>query len=105
MNRDFGALTRRILHLANRGLPRIEFLRELSGMVIDASGCDAIELRLKHRDLHYRWLAQLQPKESYNFAIIPGVRLDDDRTIPCLTEDTFLEHICKQTLLDHLEAS
>jgi len=66
---DFIAASRRVLHLASRGLGRIEFLREATRLLLDFSGCDALEL---HADLEtggsrYRWTATRMPQESFKF--------------------------------------
>ncbi len=49
------ALARDILRVANLGLTRIEFMREISRRLLAFSGADAIEVRLKGDDLHYLW--------------------------------------------------
>lgn len=56
---DVIAVARRILHLANRGPGRLEFLREASRIFLEFSGCDALELRLFADDHSggYRWWA------------------------------------------------
>ncbi|HEX7401217.1 MAG TPA: hypothetical protein VF369_03475, partial [candidate division Zixibacteria bacterium] len=41
---DFRILSQRILGYANRGLPRIDFVHEVLKMLIDFSGCDAVEI-------------------------------------------------------------
>ncbi len=51
---DSVRLSQAVLHCANRGLPRADFLREVSELLLDFAGCDAIEVRLNDGDLHYR---------------------------------------------------
>ena len=51
---EFGALSSQILHHAGRGMSRIEFLREVSGLLLDFSGCDVIELWLKENHSYWR---------------------------------------------------
>jgi signal transduction histidine kinase len=66
---DFIDLSRRVLHVAHRGAARIEFLREVSRMMLEFSGCETIELRLTHGDLRYRWQAKMQP-EWFDFQLL-----------------------------------
>ena len=61
---DSVKLSRDILHWANRGLPRTDFLREVSNVLMDFTGCDAVEIRLSDGDLHYRWEAARRPESA-----------------------------------------
>jgi len=69
---EFHDLSERILRYGNRGGPRIDFLREVSGLLLDSSGADALELRLTHEDLHYRWTCTRGPDVDFTFAVVPG---------------------------------
>lgn len=64
--RRFIALSRQILHLASRGTSRGEFLRDLSKLVLDFSGCEAIELRLRG-SIDYRWRAEGGAHPSFTY--------------------------------------
>ena len=64
---EFCALSMKILRLANRGVSRIEFLREVSKMLIHFSGCDVLVIRKKDRDYNYYWEAKIQPQEVFHF--------------------------------------
>lgn len=102
---NFSLLSRRILRYANRGVPRIEFLREVSRMLMEFSGCDAIELRLKHADLHYRWIATAHPEESFRFEIMPYTRNENGKFIPCSKDNSVLEQICRNIFSGHVDSS
>lgn len=102
---NFSALSRRVLRYANRGVPRIEFLREASKMLMEFSGCDAIELRLKHADLHYRWIATAHPEESFRFEIMPYTRNENGKFIPCSKDNSVLEQICRNIFSGHIDSS
>ncbi len=73
-------LSRRILHYANRGDPRISFLREISTMLLDFSGCDGLELRLSEGKLHYHWTTSIHPVTDSNFIILNGQNNPDFRS-------------------------
>jgi signal transduction histidine kinase len=74
MNRqfsDFWALSRKILDYAIKGIPRIEFLKETSRIVLNFSGCDAVEFRVAEGPMYYRFAARIHPEESFKFEILP----------------------------------
>ncbi len=92
-SQDFSALSRKILKLANRGAPRIQFLRELSRMLIQFSGCDAVELRITDGKLNYRWEARDDGKSS--FEILPSTTSEDGNIIPCFSSNSGAEKLCR----------
>jgi signal transduction histidine kinase len=63
-------VARQILRYANHGLPRVDFLRKVSKVLTEYSGCDAIELQVKDPELHYRWVASKRPKVSFSFTVL-----------------------------------
>lgn len=64
--RGFIAISRQIMHLASEGSPRVEFLREVSRLLIQFSDCDALELRLRG-NVEYRARAVSRPEFSFVF--------------------------------------
>lgn len=64
--REFVTLSRQIMHLANEKTRRGEFLRDLSKRLLEFSGCDALELRLRG-NVEYRWRAVRRPEESFEY--------------------------------------
>ena len=76
---DLTELSGRILRLGGRGPGRIDFLREVSKMVLDFSKCDALDLRLTDPDLDYRWEVTRKPKRSFRF--VPSPHDEDTRRI------------------------
>jgi len=64
---DFWALSRKILDYAIRGVPRIEFLKGIARIILNFSGCDAVEFRVTEGPMYYRLAARLHPEESFKF--------------------------------------
>jgi signal transduction histidine kinase len=97
-------VARRILRYANRGLPRVEFLRRVSNVLMDFSGCDAIELRLKDPELHYSWEASKQTKESFRFTILgnPATSLRGVARMPSPKNPVGLERLYQDVLRSRL---
>jgi signal transduction histidine kinase len=67
---SFAALCQSILRSANRGAARIEFLTEISNMLLDSLDSDALELRLLDRDLSYRWEFALRLVPRSRFTVL-----------------------------------
>jgi two-component system NtrC family sensor kinase len=87
-------LSRTILRFANRGLARVDFLREVSQLLLDFSGCDAVEVRLSHGDLHYRWEAARRPQEAIVFELARWIVGEDGMVIPASRGESPLERLC-----------
>jgi signal transduction histidine kinase len=64
-----GSLSREILRSVNRGHGRVEFLRDVSGLLMDFGRCDAIEVWLWKDSLHYRWQASRRPRATTRFKL------------------------------------
>lgn len=58
--------------VAHRGAGRIEFLSEISQVVLEFSNFDAIELRLTSGELRYRWRARRRSGWSHFEPLPPG---------------------------------
>ncbi len=98
-------LSRAILHCANRGLPRAEFLGEVSKLILDFSGCDAVEVRLNDGDLHYRWEATRRPESAVRFEPVRWTIGDDGKVIPASQERSDLERLCKDVACQNFDAA
>jgi two-component system NtrC family sensor kinase len=90
---QFQLLSQRILHYANRGEPRIDFLRGTCRLLLEFSGCTAVELRLKEGDKYYRCLSKLKPEFSFECESIPSQKDEDGKTIPTPQDDSDLERL------------
>ncbi|MBD3364632.1 GHKL domain-containing protein [candidate division WOR-3 bacterium] len=91
-------LSRGILQLANRGVSRIEFQREISKMLIEFSDCDEIELRITDGKLHYLWDAKMKPAETFWFKRLDYVQDKRGMPIPCLPGTSGIEQTCRLLL-------
>jgi two-component system NtrC family sensor kinase len=102
---DFRTLSNRIFLYANRGLPRIDFMREVSKMLLDLSGCDAVELRLNRRDKCYRSEAMRHSKRPFRFEIMPCAQNKEGQVIPCSQDDSGLERLCRDIVSKRFDPS
>ena len=99
------ALSNKILHSAGRGDPNVEFLREVSAMLIDFFGCDEIELWLKAGGEPPRYEVMRRSGDEFSFEIIPSVQDDDSAAIADTTADSGLERLCRSVIQAAVDAS
>lgn len=102
--KGFIALSRRILHYANRGEPRISFLREISTMLLNFSGCDGLELRLSDGKLHYHWIISQHSIPDSNFIILNDQN-DSNQDASTSEDDTLLEVLCRDVAESRFDPS
>ena len=102
---DFLALSHEILLYANRGLPRIDFVREILRKLVDFSGCDEAELRLKRRQKYYRCEMIKNAETTFQAEYLPCLHTEDNRILPCSSEDNGIEDLCRTILLQKTDPS
>jgi hypothetical protein len=105
MNKDFYVLARRILQLANSGLPRLEFLREASKLLIELIGCDAVEARFQDGILHYGWEFRPHPEETFHFESLPNLHRDEGNANSGAKGNSVLERLCRDVLSGRFTAA
>jgi len=103
--RDFRVISNRILYFASRGVLRYDFMREVSNILIDYSGCDSVELRLKAHDKCYRFEIESSTRKAPRFEIMNCVRNEDGGIIPCSGDDSSLECLCRDILSGKIDRS
>ncbi|HVP36082.1 MAG TPA: GAF domain-containing protein, partial [Terriglobales bacterium] len=105
---DFYLLSNRILLYASRALPRLDFIREISDMLLDFSGCDQVEIRVKRRDKFYRCDMSRNHKHLFHWEYTQCLQAEGKRLIPCSKENSGMEKLCRDMLLkkfDHAHPS
>ena len=105
LGKGFHALSHQILHFANQGPLRPHFQQEVSKMIIDFSGCDAVELWLKDHDKYFRCRANRYPKASSVFKITPSTEIGKSEMIPGPDDDPNLFYLCRDIILDQVDLS
>ncbi len=90
---EYYELSHRVLRLGSRGLPRGEFLRGLFTLLMDFSGCDAIEFRLRDGGFCYYAENVGGASSNFRFGIIDGVRTEEGLVLPCIDADLPLERL------------
>ena len=64
-------MSSRILQLATRGLLRIDFLREVSEILLTSSQCDLVAIQLQEHDNCYRTEMQRRHKPLFHYQVVP----------------------------------
>ncbi|MCK4342396.1 MAG: hypothetical protein KAY37_11815 [Phycisphaerae bacterium] len=98
-------LSQAILRCANRGLTRMEFLREVSSVLMEFCGCDAVEVRLNEGDLHYRWEATRRPRKAARLELVRWTVREGGRVIPASPSNTDLERLCTDVACQHFDSA
>jgi nitrogen-specific signal transduction histidine kinase len=94
-----------IFEYANLGLARTDFLQEISKMLMSFSGCDAVELWLEEGGIQARCEAARQPKKSFRFNLIRGVKKKKGKVVPLLQNNSSLERFCWNVLTGEVNFS
>jgi len=102
---DFRILSHQIMHLALRGLLRIDFLNEASKILMEFSRCDSVQMWLKERGKYYCSEVTRSKKRPFHFEIIPTMENDEGRIIPKLRKNTYLEKLCRDIILRQFDPS
>jgi signal transduction histidine kinase len=93
------------LHYANRGFLRTDFLREISKLILDFSGCDTVELHLLERGKNYRCITTLHPEPSFSIESNPTILSESGEIIPASQNDSDLKQLRKEILNGHSDSS
>lgn len=96
---DFYELSRKVLRYANRGVNRFEFQREISIIITDFSGCDAVEFRLQDGDQNYLSELTRSPKESFRFGVFSHFVDEKRKEVPCVAGNSGVEKLCEDIIL------
>lgn len=89
-----GALSRRVLHIANRGIPKIEFMCDVSSTLLEFSGCDAVEIWFLEGTSFYRHQRRSDQKVPCEIQTL-SFHLDNERRIqPDVSPNDPAEQIC-----------
>ena len=96
---DFRYLSHQIMDLALRGPLRIDFLNEVSNILMEFSQCDSVEMWLKERGKYYRIELTCDKKLPFHFEIMPAVKDGADRIKPKILKELFFEQFCQDILL------
>ncbi len=105
LTENFSVLSRRILRYANQGYPRTEFIREIAKILLDFSGCSAIELWTKEHNKYFRSKAIQHHEESISVESMPAKQNENGEIFLGLQVESELEKLYKNILHGQIDPS
>ncbi len=91
--KDYLDMSHNILELSNRGIPRIDFLREISKILLNFSGCDVIELWFRENKKYSHCRVTQQTEDSFEYNVIPSTEKEDGIVVPNLQENSIMDRL------------
>lgn len=102
---DFSILSYQILNYANLDLPRVDFLRKISKMLIDFSECNSIELWLIVGGKQNSCEIISRTKKSFHFKIISYIQRKNNYITSGSKAYSDLERLCNDVMTGHTDPS
>lgn len=102
---DFGALSHQILEYSNRGIPRIDFLREISKILMMFSKCDALELWLRDSDNYIHCEIIQQDDDSFQYEVLRSIENEDGELVPFSAENSQINRLRIDVILRRFDKS
>lgn len=96
--RDSRTLSNRILERADSGIPRAQFLKEVSQILIEFTGCDTVRLVLRDRGQGYRCELSRDVNQPFRFEVIAKLQNQDAETGWCSGKNDALEQLCRDII-------
>jgi two-component system NtrC family sensor kinase len=100
---DYRILSQQILNHEYHGLQRIDFLHEISNILLDFSGCDSIELWIKEHNKYYRYENTCSSGDPFHFGIIPDISYENEGIHFESEAGSDLERLCRDIVLRNFD--
>lgn len=100
---DAYVLTRRIVSLANQGIPRVDFMREVSDLLLDHCKCDRVETLLLEGSKCYR--SRLRQDSERSFQYEPVVCFLEDASLDPDLEESLrgIDRLAREVMLGNVD--
>ncbi|UCG61628.1 MAG: hypothetical protein JSV52_15170 [Candidatus Zixiibacteriota bacterium] len=98
-------LTSRILEFADSGVPRAQFLKELSRIMIEFTGCYILSLVIQYQSRCYRCELTRDAGKPFRFDVVPGTPDEKARVTWSLGRNDALERLCDDIIGRRTNAS
>jgi signal transduction histidine kinase len=101
---SFDALSHQMLLQANRGIHRAFFQEEISRRIIEASGCEEVELWIKEHGKYFRCKVSRSPDGIDRVDVLPSVQEENGNIVPAPEDDPrmslLIHHIIGRQAVD-----
>ncbi|HWR83136.1 MAG TPA: hypothetical protein VN285_07525, partial [Candidatus Deferrimicrobium sp.] len=102
---DSRAISNYILERANSGIPRTQFLKEVSQLLLEYSGCDTVRLVLRDSGRYYRCELGRGLDSPFAVDVTPNHRDHDTAILWSSGENDRLEHLCRDIIDKRVNSS
>jgi len=90
---NINTLSHHIFNLSNQDLPRLDFLRKISTLLVEFSNCDAIELWLREKDTYVRCQLNQQTEDSFQYQIVASEKNKEGIIVPKLMDKSIIDKL------------
>lgn len=104
-SKSFRALSHRILTCANQPILRLEFLREVTQLLFDFSGCNHVQLLFKEGADQKRFFSAIRNSANFYFDVAPDVYGRDTRPTRSAETPIPLEQIRWSVMHDYADSN
>ncbi len=102
---DFRALSNRILEHAGTGIPRAQFLKEASQILIEFTGCDVVRLVLQDRGRRYCCELTCGTSQPFRFEVTPNPPDESAEITWSAGKNEALEQLCRDIMHKRIDPS
>jgi len=95
---DYAELSRSILRLANQGVPRSDFTRELLTALVDFSEADEAQVRVNEGPRYYCARLERANASSFEFTMMARQPAPNGEDVKCEGDSPALQDICRTTI-------
>ncbi len=101
---DYAELSRSILRLANRGVPRSDFAREVLTLLVDFSGADEAQVRVNESSRQYCGRLRRSDPTSFEFKMKARRPATDGEDADCDDDSPDLRQVCRAVIRGDAES-
>ncbi|MEO0077782.1 MAG: ATP-binding protein [candidate division WOR-3 bacterium] len=102
---EFSGLTREILRLANQGVPRIEFVREVLRLLVEFSEVDQVEIRVNDGRRFFCGVLHSGDRNSYRFSMRTRKSGVEPESAACAGDTPGLTLLCQRVMFGEVDRS
>lgn len=102
---DASSLYSRILSDVSQAVPRMDFLKGVTKMLLDFAGCDQVLLRLAERERLFLCEARQDREPLVRAEVLSSTHNEKGEAIPCRGVKTVLEHLCRKIVSGDFDPS
>lgn len=95
---DTRKLSNRILEYAASAIPRAQFLKEISRLLLEHVSCDVVRIDLRDRGQRYRSVLTSRKEQPFRYEVTPSPQTDGSDDVWTSGESDILEQLCSDII-------